>query len=284
MDFLSFDMNTVTPETGSLTLPEGWYWVKLDGSESKTERNGEHKRRTYKSTILHGPGPREDMHGKKFFDGLRESAEWYPRHMELICAACGSVEKARQMALNSPDRKSFSPDWLPGLEYLALVTVNDKFNNVVRRVPATPENWNIILSGRDPEPLSSHSGQAPVATAPQPVAGVPAPVQGSPMQMPPQAYPAAQPQMMQQPPMAPQMMAQPPMAPQMPPQMMPQQMQQAPMMPPQQYQYPAQQPQAAVGYPQQATPQQGGLMQPPQAGAVPPGPPPPPMGVPGQTH
>jgi hypothetical protein len=173
-------------------------------------------RRTYKTKILAGPGPSQSLNGKSFLDRIRETEEWFGRHMELCCAAMGGRQNVVMMAQQYGQGR-FDPSWLKGKQYIALIAVNGSFNNVNVRVPNTTQNWAAVCAGQDP--VDNGHGEAPAAGLPP---GAPPPggmMQGagmptSPNMAPPVgAFPGQQPGF---PPQAtyPGMAAQPPMPPQ----------------------------------------------------------------------
>jgi hypothetical protein len=202
--FVQFDVNQVNPESGFQALEQGWYILEVqDAREVKTERNGEHTRRNYKSKVLMGPGNTQDAVGRRFVDGIREDAQWNGRHMELYCACFYGVAQVRQFAAQNGGR--FDVEALHGKQYIAYITKSDdgRFNNVNRRVPYTQNNWNAVLSDQDPteymdgigapgaqqaapQPGAPQPGAAP--TAPPPTAAAPPPTAA------PQPPPAAPPQ------------------------------------------------------------------------------------------
>lgn len=186
--FAQIDVNQTNPETGFTAVPDGWYVLQVvDATQAKAERNGEHMRRNYKSKIAMGPGNSYDQKDKTFVDGIREGEQqWAGRHMELYCACLQGVQAVRNAAAGNGGR--FDVEWLHGRYYIALVSKNENFNNVLRRIPYTQNNWNAVLNDQDPPDFMDGVSAGPSTPAPgavAPGAQAPAPMTAPPVAGPP---------------------------------------------------------------------------------------------------
>lgn len=161
------NVNQTAAESGFKTVPPGWYALKVvKCSDVKPIKSGEYNRRFYLTEIITGPGQDQTLKGRKFRDPIPETDQWAGRHMELYAACMGSPSAVRAAAAQNGG--VFDLDkFLVGKTYFGMVTENGDFNNVVRRVAYTTENWNMILAGQDPDPIEDDSGNG----APQPTAG-----------------------------------------------------------------------------------------------------------------
>uniref|UniRef100_A0A6H1Z7L0 Uncharacterized protein n=1 Tax=viral metagenome TaxID=1070528 RepID=A0A6H1Z7L0_9ZZZZ len=140
-------------ESGFGTVPPGWYALKVAKcSDVKPIKSGEYNRRIYLTEIVCGPGQDQTLKGRKFRDPIPETDQWAGRHMELYAACMGSPDAVRQAALQNGGNFDLDKH-LVGKTYFGLVTESGNFNNVVRRVPYTTDNWNLILAGEDPDPI-----------------------------------------------------------------------------------------------------------------------------------
>lgn len=168
------NVNAVQAETGFQLLKQGWYLLKLlDASQVRATKSGDTNRRIYKTEIVMGPAGDGSTAGRKFQDPIMENDQWAGRHMELYAACLGSPAAVRQAAMANGG--AFDLECLTGKYYLAMVVVNDRFNNVVRRAVYTADNWNLILAGQDPEPIEETPGGGQAATAAPAVGAAPAP-------------------------------------------------------------------------------------------------------------
>ena len=178
---VQFNVATQAPEGGFPQFLDGWFVFEVqDARQLRMENNQEHQRRNYRMKCI-GAALQEQQKfiGKPFFHGLRESAEWHGRHMELFCACFGS----RQAVVNAASSAGgvFDVEWLHGKRFLGYVTARDRFSNITKCAAYTQENWNSIIQGNDIPSIAESDGQfAPppaqqqAAAAPQPVAAPPA--------------------------------------------------------------------------------------------------------------
>ncbi len=151
MNYIPVNTATTNPQSGGMGLPEGWYLLQLvDATEVRTEQNGEHQRRAYKTKVIMGPGATQEMAGKPYTDWIRDNdQQWASRHMELFVACLGSLEAVR--ATGAQHGGHLPAEVLHGKYYIAQLVKSGNFTNTVQRIPYTQENWTANVGNGQPQ-------------------------------------------------------------------------------------------------------------------------------------
>lgn len=195
MQYIPIDVNTTQPQSGGMSVPEGFYLLQIkDATEVKPTQDGSKQFRKYKSEILMGPGWSQEYRGKPYTDSIMEGEQsWAPRHMELFVAAFGSVEAVRQVGAQYGGR--LPAEVLAGRCYIVQLVKSESngktYTNVQQRIPYTQENWANSVGTQPSAPGGALAAQAQAiqAQAPAPAAppayAAPAPAAYAPPAAPP---------------------------------------------------------------------------------------------------
>jgi hypothetical protein len=164
--FIPIDVMNTQPQSGGGGLPEGFYILQvIDATEVRAEQNQQFMRRLYKTKVLMGPNASQEAVNRPFTDAIRENdPQWAGRHMELFVAAFGSVDAVRGVAQGNGG--GVPPETLHGRTYIAQIVKNDKYSNIVQRLPYTQENWAACVGGNGAPAAQASAASAQAAPSP----------------------------------------------------------------------------------------------------------------------